>query len=280
MTLTRLKWVYGGISFVGKMLSFGIGMFLGKESISDLVDLAVGGSMTAISLIHLLPRAEDFISGTYPIAALVAIVVFAVLTLFVFIRDSMTLMDDNMLTSYEAVNVHTTSNTDLLNEQLQTKTPDFDILECVPTGVLYITALLNSIASGIILGSVLDPDVLNKNAGIHIAVCVVEFVLIAKYINALPLPRVAYWILAVITALIEAVLSAIPIEGISVSVMKQMSGYTSAILIGVYVFMGSCCIHNGLTTSKHSLPISAAVLFVSFAIPTVIPPSMRSHNLE
>lgn len=280
MSLTGLKYLYGGLSLVGKIISCIIGIFLGKDSISDLVDLAVGGGMTAISLVHLLPRAEDFISGTYPIAALVAIVIFALLTLFVFIRDSMALMDDNILTAYEAVNVHTTSNTDLLNEQLHTRTPDFDFLECLPTAILYVAAILNSVASGLLLGSVLDPEVLNKNAVLHIAVAVVEFIAIAKYLNALPLPRFIYWVLAIIAALAETVVLVTPIHGISIDFMKQLLGYTSAVLIGVYIFMGSSCIHNGLTASKHGLPISAVVMLLAFAIPTVIPPSMRSHSIE
>lgn len=277
--MLTLKCLYGGISFVGKMLGFTFGRFLGKESISDLVDLAVGGSMTAISLVHLLPRAEDFISGTYPLAALVAIVVFTVLTLFVFIRDSVVLMDENTLTPYETVKVHTTSNTDLLNEQLHTKTPNLDLLDCVPIAVLYLTALLNSITAGLLLGSVLDETILNRNAGLHIAITVLEAIAVAKYLNGLSIHRAVYWGLAGLAALSEAIILAMPSHGISVNTMRQLSGYTSAILIGVYIFMGSCCIHNGLTTSKHPLPISAIVMLISFAVPTGIPQNMRSHSI-
>lgn len=280
MSHQGLKFLYAGLCFIAKMTGYIAGMFLGRESISDLVNLAVGGGLTAISLVHLLPRAEDFISGSYPFAALVAIVVFAILTLFTFVRDSIALMDDNILATFEAVNIHTITNTDLLNEQLLAKKPEIDFLENLPTMFLYFTAILNSITCGILLASITDSGVLNKHASLHIAIGLIEFVAISRYVNLVPLPRIAYWGLGVLAALIEAVIVAVPVGGISLDVMKQLSGYTSAVIIGIYIFLGSGAIHNGLTQSKHSLAISAVIMLMSFTIPSLIPPSLRSGSVK
>ena len=263
-------------SFVSKLVSFVVGPFLQRESISDVVDVTVGAGLTSISLVHILPRAEDYIAGPYPFAALVALGVFTLLTLFTFIRDSLALMDDTMLTTCDTINMHTTATTDLLDGQQVVERQEFMFGENAPTLFLCLSSAVTSVASGILLSSA-KIETLQSQAPTHIAIQFLEFIAIARYVAMMPIRKWLYVVLGVVLSAIEPALMMAPIENVNWKTVVQFSGYASSVLLGVYLFLGSIAVQGGLAGVKHNVRTGICMV-LAFAVPTAIPTSLRMHQ--
>jgi hypothetical protein len=89
---SSLKLIYGAGAFVSKFLAFVIVFLVRHPNLSD---------PDSSAFVHILPRAESDIGGSYPYASLVAVIVFAALTLFEFIRDSIAIMDESILQTWD-----------------------------------------------------------------------------------------------------------------------------------------------------------------------------------
>jgi hypothetical protein len=267
MTYTPRDWklIFGGISVVTKLIAFTIAVYVERSS-SDLTDLAVGGIFLSSGFVHILPRAESHIGGSYPYASLVAVCVFVGLTLFAFVRDSIALMDENILTNCETINYQTSVSTDLVPDNKPAPVNPFAISEQFPTIFLYITDVINTIAAGIWLSTREDLGVMTDIASIQLTMQALELIAVGKYVHEMPIPSSIYWILAVIASGTSSVLIAMPIS--EFPSIGAFSGYACAVTLGVYFFLGSIAVHKGLTETKHNVIVSSLVLLLSFAIPT------------
>lgn len=277
LSLQTWKIVCGVILFVLKLIAFSIVFFLRHRPDSEVIDVTVGAGLTAISLVHILPRAEDFIAGEYPFAALVALVVFTFLTLFTFIRDSLGLTDDTILTTdCDAINRHTTVNVNLLSgrdaNESETK---FVFAENVPVIFLSLASVSTSIAAGLLLSGTTLHELQVESP--HFAIAFLEFIAIARYIALMPIRAWIFWLSAVVLSVIESSLMMSPIENLRRKTLIQYSGYSSSILLGVYLFLGSVAIQRGLTAAKQSW-LSALALVLAFGVPMAIPTSLRLHQ--
>jgi hypothetical protein len=271
MAFPRWVWklVYGGCSLLSKLIAFAIGTVLTRHDLSDLVDLAVGGLFLSSGFIHILPRAEAGVDASYPLASLVAVIVFAALTLFCFIRDSIALMDENILTACDTMN-HSAVRSDLMDEAPPPAAPSppaFLIADHIPAILLYVVVLAHSAASALWMSS-LDASEMNKRAGVIIALQFLEFVGVAKYVRELPVARWLYWALGLVISAASAGVIAAPIG--KIDKISVISGYAAAVVLGFYFFLGSIAVHNGLTQTTHSIGVASLTLFLAFAIPAAV----------
>jgi hypothetical protein len=271
MTLSRSTWklIYGGCSLISKLIAFAIGTFLTRPTLSDLVDLAVGGLFLSSAFVHILPRAEAGVDASYPLASLVAVIVFAALTLFCFIRDSIALMDENILTACDTLN-HSAVRSDLMDEApppAAPAPPAFLIADHLPTMLLYVVVLAHSAASALWMSS-LEAGEMNEHVGVIIALQFLEFVGVARFVRELPVARWVYWALGVVISAASAALIAAPIGAIEQ--IPTISGYVAAVVLGFYFFLGSIAVHNGLTQTTHSFVIASLTLLLAFAAPAAV----------
>jgi hypothetical protein len=102
-----------------------------------------------------------------------------------------------------------------------------------------------------------------------IAMQFVEFMAVGKMVYAMPISRALYWVLASVAAVVPSVLMAIPTEG-DRAWIHYFSGFSSAVVLGVYIFLGSISIQEGLASGTRPLIVSALVLVLAFAVPASI----------
>jgi hypothetical protein len=259
-TLTESKLIFGGISLVSKVVSFVVAVFLDHHEYSDMIDLAVGCVFLSSGFVHIMPRTSSHVSDRYPFSSLIAISVFAVLTLFCFVRDSIALMDENILTTCEMVTDHDTEKEDA-------SSTIFTWAEQVPALALYVALLANTIAVSIWVAT-LDIDDFIKHTIFILVMNFFEFIGVAKFVVAVPMPNVVYWILTVVAAGAPSIIIAYPIANCGRA--KQAAGYVSSCLLGIYLFMGSIAVHSAVTQTKRHVAVTCAVLFFGFAVPAAI----------
>lgn len=272
MNLRDWKLVYGFISLVSKVASFAIAYFLDKVvSYSDLIDLFVGGLFMSSAFVHMLPRAESQINTDFPYASLVAVLVFAAFSLFCFIRDSIALMDENILTPCESCSgtSHLVMDADLLESRIPAADPipTYTILDSLPSAVLYVAVIIDTIADGLWL-STLDLSHMHERTGVTLAMQFLEFIVIGKFIRALPIPKWAFWVAAGIASAASSILIMVRLP--LWSGVHTFTGYASAVLLGIYFFLGAVSIHKAITTVKRSMITACGTLFLAFAIPAAI----------
>jgi hypothetical protein len=268
MSLSHREWkaIYGAIGFVSKFISFAIALVFARPTVSDLADLAVGGLFLSSAFIHILPRAEYAVGGSYPYASLVAVVIFAALTLFCFIRDSIALMDENILTACDTI-PHTTVRSDLVDEPQSPPPPSFLVADHLPTILLYLVVLVHTVASALWMAN-LTPDDLTKHAAVVLALQLLEFIGLARYILQLPIRRWLYWLLGFFVSAASASVIAVPMP--KISRVEVYSGYASAVVLGFYFFLGSIAVHTGLTQTNRHLLVASITLLVAFALPAAV----------
>jgi hypothetical protein len=270
LNLAAWKLIYGLISLVSKVAAYVLAIWLNQTALVDLIDLAIGGVFMSSGFIYVLPRATSRIPSAYPFASLVAVVVFTALTMFCFVRDSIALMDENILATSEAFAPAS------LQQQLTTKPepdpgPSFLIADYIPTIVLYVAVMLDAVACAIMLAS-LDVDSLNDRMGVLIATQFIESIGVGTYLVRLPMPPAIFWFLVLLSALSSSIVMGLPLTEWSHA--RYLAGYASASVLGTYVFLGSIAVHNGLAQSRRHVLVAAGTLLISFAIP----PAMRAAS--
>jgi hypothetical protein len=266
--LTEYKLIFAAISLVSKVVSFVVAVFLDQHEYSDMIDLAVGCVFLSSGFVHIMPRASSQVSGRYPFSSLIAIAVFAVLTLFCFVRDSIALMDENILTTCDTVTYHGSAPPDPAEkdgggEPLAV----FVWADQIPTLALYVALLADTIAVSIWVAT-LGTDDLLEHAPVILVMNFLEFIGVAKFVVAVPMPNLAYWVLTVIAAGTPSVIIACPLANDGHA--EQAAGYVSSCLFGLYLFMGLIAVHSGLAQTRRHLAVACAVLFFAFAVPAVV----------
>jgi hypothetical protein len=268
-----LKLIYGLSAFVSKLLSFLIVFLLRHPNLSDLVDLAAGGLYLSSAFVHILPRAESDIGGSYPYASLVSVIVFAALTLFEFIRDAIAIMDESILQTWDP-STHTTIKSDLTEEPSLPPPPpapaaqsSFHIADHLPIFLLYLVVIGHTVSSALWITN-LNADQLKEHAIVILSLQFLEFLGLAKYIGGLPINRVFYWVLGFVAAAASSAVIAAPIP--EIQKIQAIGGYVSGVVLGFYFFLGSKAVHNGLTQTKKPLLVPSSTLLLAFAVPAAV----------
>jgi hypothetical protein len=268
---TQAEWklIYGIISLVSKVISFIIAIVLDQNEYSDMIDLAVGCVFLSSGFVHIMPRASSQVRGGYPFSSLIAISVFAVLTLFCFIRDSIALMDENILTTCDTVTYHGGASPDAAAEGDGGGGPlaVFVWADQIPTLALYFAVLAETIATSIWVAT-LDVGGLREHTAVILVMNFLEFIGVAKFVVSMPMPNFLYWLMTVIAAGVPSILIACPLG--SCSGAKAAAGYVSSCLLGLYLFMGSIAVHSGLAQTRRHVAVVCAVLLLAFTIPAAI----------
>jgi hypothetical protein len=205
----------------------------------------------------------------YPYELLLSLVTFMFLSLFSFIRDSVALMDDSLIVSCEPI----TNSPILSPETLDAPDkPPPKSLPCSDTfliAFLYILILVDSVAMGLFLAS-MQFDKFQLEAAMHFCVRAFEFFVLAWFSSGL-FRAPTHWTFGAIAILGSSVAVAIPLHDNGHGRRLQtVSGFTSGALMGAYIFLGSVAIHQGLTEAPTGPLATGTVMFLSFAVPTMI----------
>jgi hypothetical protein len=234
-----------------------------------MIDLAAGSVFLSSGFVHIMPQTFSQVSGRYPFSSLIAISVFAVLTLFCFIRDSIALMDENILTTCDTVTYGGGAAPDAAAEKEGGGAPlaVFVWADQIPTLALYFALLADTIAVSVWVAT-LDVGPLREHAAVILVMNFLEFVGVAKFVVSVPMPNFMYWVMTVVAAGAPSIIIACPIrngEG-----AKKAAGYVSSCLLGLYLFIGSITVHGGLTQTRRHVAVACVVLFLGFAIPAAL----------
>jgi hypothetical protein len=279
MDRTTWLYVYASISLVSKLVSFLIGYLLFPQTaIADLIDLGVAGTLLSIAFVHVLPRAEDFVNTTYPFASLVAVIVFVAVTIFTFVRDSLALMDENILTPGDLGSPPATARTTLISDPPETESAGSrgaKLAEIVPTVFLFVSLFVDSVATDLVI-AITETSSLTRIAAVQLSIRFLEFIVLAKLVKAGAAPKLLYWGLGIFISVASSVVIAIPLEeGAHKATLQRVSGCASAVVLGLYMYFGSLALNSGLADIKHSRALIASVLIVSFAVSAGIPAGIR-----
>jgi hypothetical protein len=250
---------------VSKALSFVLAFFLDRSGIPDLIDLCLGSIFLSISFIHLLPRASSHLSGHYPFASLVAMCVFAFLTLFSFIRDSIALMDENILTTCEPVGSAAHSTAQLTDTQPDL--PGFIWSDHIPAVALYVVGLADATATAIWISTLELPEI-HARTGVVLALGFIEFAAMGRFVAAIGMPIALFCILSALAAIGPSILIACSFKNPGGA--RSAAGYAASVLLGLYLFVGSIAVYTGITQTRRSVGVTMAVLVLSFAMPIAI----------
>jgi hypothetical protein len=276
--MNRAGWLvsYAAISLVSKLGSFIIAFYITpRDAIADLLDFSVGGALISIAFVHVLPRAEDFVSSSYPFASLVALIVFGAVTMLTFVRDAIALMDENILNATDIPSPQSHAQAEFLNDPPGESTPRLPIAEYIPTIILYVAVFVDSVATGLVL-AITDVETVNLIAPVQVSVRFLEFLVVGRYLMGIPARSQVYWVFGVLISLGASIPIAVPVnEDWNRLTIEKFAGYTSAVVFGLYVFFGALSFHGGFEGIEHKRATIVLTLFLSFGIPGAIPAGIR-----
>lgn len=224
-----------------------------------------------------MPMTESFIGNEYPFSSLITVIVFAIVTLFTFIRDSISLMDESILTVYNSINSQPLSENKSENEDEKKNEKRFSILENLTYMVIFLMMIITSISNAFYFSSC-DIDQLNKSYVIEPILKLLETYSLSKILLLMPINDITYWIMAFVEAIVEPILLATLPSSFDHHFQKNFMGYSSSILLGLFFYFGAYSIHTGISLVQHYVFILAFVLLISFAIPTCLQVSV--HTLK
>jgi hypothetical protein len=205
------------------------------------------------------------VSGSYPLASLIGICIFAFLTLFSFIRDSIALMDDSILTTGEPVGSAADSTAQLTDTQPEL--PGFIWSDHIPAVALYVVSLADAIATAIWI-STLELSAIHRRTGVVLALGFIEFAAMGRFVSAMRMPIALYCILSALAAIAPSILIACRFKNRGAA--ETAAGYVASVLLGLYLFVGSIAVHTALAHTRRPLRVALAVLMLSFAMPATI----------
>jgi hypothetical protein len=205
----------------------------------------------------------------YPYELLLSLVVFMFLSLFSVVRDSVALMDDSLIVSCEPITDSPILNPDAADAPEAPPPGSVPWSEALPIAFLYVLIVLDSITVELFLAA-MKADDFQRAAAMHFFVRAFEFLVLAWFSVGICQTRV-HWTLGVIAVIGSSVAITIPLhESGHQRILQTVSGFTSGALMGAYIFIGSVAIHQGLTEAPIGPFGTGAVMFLSFAVPTMI----------
>jgi hypothetical protein len=117
---------------------------------------------------------------------------------------------------------------------------------------------------------------LPRIAGIQLAIRFLEFIVLAKIVRGAWTSKILFWGIGCAISLISSVIIVVPLKEKAHQItLERVSGYASAVVLGLYFYFGALALHNGLTQMKPSSVLVVFVMFLSFAVSAAIPAGIR-----
>lgn len=264
------KLIYAAASLCGSLLGFAGGRWLRGDACADAANLAVGGLLLSLAFAHLMPAAAALVAAEYPASSLVAVLVFAAMTLFAFVRDSLSLMDDSILTVYNSVSSQALiDGSEAQDDGQRSERTGFALAE----GALPLLAWAAAVAAEVARAcyfSGCDVDMLNRMYAVEPAVKLVEAFALAQVLAGAQIGDGAFWALAAAAGVVEpALLVALP-DKLGERFRREFYGYAASVLLGVFFYFGALGVHTGVSMIRHNALVMALVLLAAFAVPAAL----------
>ena len=255
-----------GISLVLNFLSLLFSFLFNYDAKPEFFNLISGSFLLSLSFVQILPAATHLIETSYPFQSLTIIITFTFLTLFIFIRDALALMDDNVLLPCDAINIQSTftGNGDSSISSLSREKTKFVFKEHFSEIFYYIVFVLQSIPTGFVIR-----DMSIRKIIAVLIFRVLEYIILGKIMRKMKLSNTFFWILGAIVSIIEPIVVVIPVT-IPSLILKWINGISSSILYGTYIFFATMDINSGVNVTSYDNLVIATIIIGGFAIPAGI----------
>ena len=260
------EYIIGPLSLVLNILSLLFSYLFNYDSFPELFNLISGSFLLSLSFVQILPAATHLIETEYPFQSLTIIATFSFLTLFNFIRDALSLMDENVLLPYDAINVQSsfTNSQDNSNSSSQRRKGKFLLKENFCEVFYYTVFIIQSIATGFVLKDM----TLRKIIAVFIF-RVIEYIILGKVMRRMKISKRGYIILSIIASIFQPLFVMLPIR-IPSNIFKWINGITSSVLYGTYFFFATIDINSGVNVTYYDNLVITFVIIAGFLIPAGI----------
>lgn len=273
------------------LISHVVGSIIGNRIKSKnylfLIDLFCGSFLLSLSLNHIYNVTDSrSCFKSYPYQSLISIIIFSFLTLFSFIKDSTSFIDESMLLRYDTTgssirdNQQYTLNTteghqfypnelDLAttpkenNTPVQNHKPKFRLLDNLHILIFYLISFTSSISFGLYL-STYTKDQLNQNCPYFLVFRFFESIILSVLLSRMPISQIIFWAMIILYSLFSFF---IIISNNSSSIINYFYRISYSFLLGCYFYFGSLLLHNGISDSSKSFIFSLLIIIFSFALP-------------
>ena len=252
------------LSLVINFLSMTFSYLFNFDAEPELINLLSGSLLISTSLFQIFPASVEFISTGYPYYALIMVITFAFLTLFNFIRDAISLMDDNVLIPCDAINLQATftdydqSNSAAKSQQKFVFKENF--VECF----YYFVFVLESFPCGNAICN-MSPE----KAMFKLVSRIFEFIILGKILRKMNLSSKMYWLLSSIACIIQPITMFISVDKHSTEIRWVYLSFSST-LFGTYLFFAAKSINEGIVVTDHSTLLVTLVFLSGILIPALI----------
>lgn len=263
-SVEKLLWSLS--SFASAALGITLSSTINYVTYIDICSLCYGMIILSTSFVYIVPKTEQLTYGNYPLNLLISLIMFTIMALVSFVRDSLTLMDDNILVPCDAVNFQTpfTFNSDS-NKKKPSKKSKFKPAENIDLILLGIFLSINSILDGLFLS--IQQKICLKDF-LSLIPHTFEFVVYGKYLNCSKIEKKWYWLFGLLVAIIEPLCGAFNLT-INPDLINLLLGISSSILFGLYIFLSINMINIGINSIQTNFVISAIVALLSGVLPII-----------
>ncbi|OHT06231.1 hypothetical protein TRFO_25788 [Tritrichomonas foetus] len=263
VSLTGYKAIYSFSFFTAHILGSFLGTFLKKKKYSTYMELFSGGFLLSLGLNHIYRVSSTNPLVKYPYASVATLVIFTFLTLFTFLRESISLMDDNILTTCEIGQNASASNSEY-DAILPHQKPQFHILENL-SQILYYVISLFAVISLTISISRYSIDQLNENVPFFVIFRLFESSILSFFLFKMPLKKLYKYILIFVFSLPSFLIF------LSNTLISEKSNFPRyflkscfSMLLGVYFYFGATSVHRGISSLSESFVVPFSILALSF----------------
>lgn len=266
--------LYSFLGFPILMCSFVIPYFCHFNDFQFLADTFFGGILLSLAILDLFPMAHSMIDQVYPFTTAISLLIFALLSLFSFIRQSLQLADDDYLVQCDG-------------SVAQGKIDDGDgvkfnsskfswytflkngLTDRLPLLIFAIILIFDQIMLVILLSSASLSD-LNYSSIMFIGIRFFTFLSSGYIFIDNSVRPLIYWIYAFIISLIFSIfmLFHIKLNENCINSLQIAYGISTSLLIGFFFFYGGQRLHSGLEENDNFSYVTIILLFVSFLVPT------------
>lgn len=225
-----------------------------------------GCSFVSYGITHFCTRSE-FLTTKHPYSMMISMFVFAFLSFFTFLRESLSLLDDNLLIRFDIIN-----NTPLTSQNSQTpnfETVSFSYGEHLTHIMHFICSCFESASFGILISIYNKPMTLNRDIIIMFIARFVQMTCISHSFSKIPLSKPVYYIFGFLNSIISPVLVILRIR-MEITKAKSLYAIISAVMMGFFLYIGASSIHNSRISIRHKPYGSALLALFGFMIPLLL----------
>ena len=289
-SLTLFKVLYFFSFLISHILGSFIGYRIKPVKYSYLIDLFCGSFLLSLSLNHIYKIADSVTySKSYPYQSMISIIIFSFLSIFSFLRDSASTIDESMLLKYDTTgssirdNQQYTLNTaechqlftnelGLANppkinpEPTLNHKPKFRLLDNLPLLIFYLISFESSISLGFYI-STYTKDQLNQNCPYFVVFRFFESIILSIFLAKIPFPQIIFLIMIILYSLFSFF---VIISNNPSSTINNFYKLSYSFLLGSYFYFGLLFLHNGISESSKSFIFSLIILVFAFAFPYLL----------